>query len=102
MRKLESPRNWLLLKLMSAHSGSNSVARANAHAERFVRTVRREATDRLLIINQHHLRTVLNRYTTHYNTADHTKPYNSHHHDQTTQPQSRAAPRYAADQSSPA
>ncbi|WP_033440926.1 integrase core domain-containing protein [Saccharothrix sp. NRRL B-16314] len=41
--------------------------RANAHAERFVGTVRREATDRLLINNQHHPRTVLNRYTTHYN-----------------------------------
>ncbi|WP_231500427.1 integrase core domain-containing protein [Saccharothrix sp. NRRL B-16314] len=41
--------------------------RANAHAERFVGTVRREVTDRLLTINQHHLRTVLNRYTTQYN-----------------------------------
>jgi transposase InsO family protein len=46
--------------------------RANAHTERSVGTVRREATDRLLIINQHHLRTVLNRYTTHYN---HRRPH---------------------------
>ncbi|MEU4807191.1 integrase core domain-containing protein [Actinosynnema sp. NPDC023587] len=46
--------------------------RANAHAERFVGTVRREATDRLLIINEHHLRTVLNRYAAHYN---HRRPH---------------------------
>ncbi|WP_231500416.1 hypothetical protein [Saccharothrix sp. NRRL B-16314] len=30
-------------------------------------TVRREATDRLLIINEHHLRTVLDRYAAHCN-----------------------------------
>ncbi|PSL53310.1 hypothetical protein B0I31_109100 [Saccharothrix carnea] len=29
--------------------------RANAYAERFAKTVRRKATDRLLIINEHHL-----------------------------------------------
>ncbi|MEU4744733.1 integrase core domain-containing protein, partial [Actinosynnema sp. NPDC023658] len=46
--------------------------RANAHAERFVGTVRREVTDRLLIINEHHLRTVLDHYATHYN---HRRPH---------------------------
>ncbi len=46
--------------------------RANCYAERFVGTVRREVTDRLLIINQHHLRTVLDRYATHYN---HRRPH---------------------------
>ncbi|WP_306749618.1 integrase core domain-containing protein [Saccharothrix yanglingensis] len=46
--------------------------RANAHAERFVGTIRREATDRLLIINEHHLRTVLQRYAAHYN---HRRPH---------------------------
>ncbi|WP_447007253.1 integrase core domain-containing protein [Saccharothrix isguenensis] len=46
--------------------------RANAHAERFVGTVRREVTDRLLIINEHHLRVVLNRYANHYN---HRRPH---------------------------
>ncbi|MCC8243077.1 integrase core domain-containing protein [Saccharothrix luteola] len=46
--------------------------RANAYAERFVGTARREATDRLLIINEQHLRTVLQRYATHYN---HRRPH---------------------------
>ncbi|WP_238598126.1 integrase core domain-containing protein [Saccharothrix sp. ALI-22-I] len=46
--------------------------RANAYAERFVGTVRREAIDRLLIINEHHLRTVLNRYAVHDN---HRRPH---------------------------
>ena len=41
--------------------------RANRYAERFVRTIRREATDRLIILNQHHLKTVLDRYANHYN-----------------------------------
>ncbi|MFE9751139.1 integrase core domain-containing protein [Saccharothrix saharensis] len=41
--------------------------RANANAERFVGTVRQEVTDRLLIINKHHLRTVPDRYAAHYN-----------------------------------
>ncbi|MEU4740941.1 transposase, partial [Actinosynnema sp. NPDC023658] len=45
---------------------------ANAYAERFVGTVRREATDRLLITNEHHLRAVLDRYVSHYN---HRRPH---------------------------
>ncbi|WP_281291778.1 integrase core domain-containing protein [Saccharothrix saharensis] len=40
--------------------------RADAHAERFVATVRREVIDRLLIISGHHLRTVQNRYAADY------------------------------------
>ncbi|WP_158853850.1 integrase core domain-containing protein [Saccharothrix deserti] len=46
--------------------------RANCYAERFVGTVRREATDRLLIINEHHLKSVLDRYAAHYN---HRRPH---------------------------
>ncbi|WP_238598116.1 transposase [Saccharothrix sp. ALI-22-I] len=46
--------------------------RANCYAERFVGTIRREATDRLLILNEHHLRAVLNRYAAHYN---HRRPH---------------------------
>ena len=41
--------------------------RTNAHAERFVLTVRTEVTDRMLIFGQPHLRTVLAEYETHYN-----------------------------------
>ena len=41
--------------------------RANAYAERFVGTVRREVTDRMLITGEQHLRRTLKRYALHYN-----------------------------------
>jgi transposase InsO family protein len=43
--------------------------RANAVCERMIGTVRRELLDRILIVNEHHLRRVLAEYLTHYNTA---------------------------------
>jgi transposase InsO family protein len=41
--------------------------RANAHAERFVLTVRSEVTDRMLIFGDRHLRRTLDQYARHYN-----------------------------------
>ena len=41
--------------------------RANAYAERWVRTARAEVTDRMLIAGQRHLRAVLDEYVAHYN-----------------------------------
>jgi putative transposase len=41
----------------------------NAYAERFVLTARTECTDRTLIFGERHLRTILDHYTRHYNTA---------------------------------
>ncbi len=43
--------------------------RANAICERVIGTLRREVLDRLLIVNEHHLRQVLTEYLAHYNTA---------------------------------
>ena len=41
--------------------------RANSYAERFVLTARTEVTDRMLILGQRHLRTILAQYEAHYN-----------------------------------
>jgi transposase InsO family protein len=41
--------------------------RANAYAERWIRTARSEVTDRMLITGPRHLRVVLDEYVTHYN-----------------------------------
>ncbi|MGE5289779.1 MAG: integrase core domain-containing protein [Micromonosporaceae bacterium] len=43
--------------------------RANAICERIIGTVRQELFDRLLIVNEHHVRRVLTEYLRHYNTA---------------------------------
>jgi transposase InsO family protein len=40
---------------------------ANAIAERWVRSVREECLDRLIILNERHLHRVLNEYITYYN-----------------------------------
>jgi putative transposase len=41
--------------------------RANAYAERWIRTLRAELTDRMLILGERHLRRVLPEYVRHYN-----------------------------------
>jgi putative transposase len=43
--------------------------RMNAYAERFVRTVRAECTDRMLIVGEQHLRVVLSEYIGQYNSG---------------------------------
>jgi hypothetical protein len=43
--------------------------RMNAYAERFVRTVRAESTDRMLIIGERQLHAALSEYVKHYNTG---------------------------------
>jgi putative transposase len=43
--------------------------RANAICERMIGTLRRELFDRLLIVNEHHLRRALTDYLRHYNAA---------------------------------
>lgn len=52
--------------------------RANCFAERFVRTIRAKLTDRMLIVNQRHLRVVLAEYIRHYNGRRHHRACDLH------------------------
>jgi len=46
-----------------------ATARANAFGERFVRTVRQDCLDHLLVVSQRHLEALLAEYVCHYNEA---------------------------------
>lgn len=66
--------------------------RANAIAERWVGSARRECLDRMLIAGERHLRLVLGEYTDHYNTHRPHRTLNQH-------PPNRRADLTAADAS---
>ncbi len=59
---------------------------ANCHAERWVRTVRSECTDRMLIYSERHLRMVLATYAGHYNGHARTSPASNDHPTTTCRP----------------
>jgi putative transposase len=54
--------------------------RADAYAERWVGTVRREVLDRMLIVGCPQLRSVLADYAAHYNGHVRTAPWGRHRH----------------------
>jgi transposase InsO family protein len=60
--------------------------RANAYAERWIRTVRAEVTDRMLIAGPRHLQAVLDEYLVHYNSIVRTEPGICGHQTATTSP----------------
>lgn len=63
--------------------------RANAIAERWIGTVRREILDRMLIVNRRHLETVLAEYVAHFNAH---RPHRALHQAAPLKPLPQVAP----------
>ncbi len=58
---------WKILRRAGVDPAPRQAPRGNAFAERWVGTVRRECTDRILIAGERHLRVILGEYVRHYN-----------------------------------
>lgn len=69
--------------------------RANCYAERWIRTARAECTDRILVYDERHLRSVLSQYVGHYNRHRPHSPASNDHPTMMTRPARRWTCRFS-------